>query len=496
MKQQFFVRAALWVLCALMLIGAVACQGEPGKDGQNTQAETAFPTGETVTDAVAEEPLPERDMGQFELTFLNYTDAAHGWSVKTLVTDDISESINHAIYARNARVETKYNAVLREIETDNMTLVLQTSAMAGMDENSDFQVAMIFDEKVNGYYVNGYLTTWDRIPYCDFGQAWWNGEACELFSYRGKQFGAVGDFSLSMYSKDYCYFFNKNLYATIAGSEDLYELVRNKEWTLEKMIEIGERYTRDLNGDGLWYDGSDQYGIAGTVKVHYQLVMSGSGLKLINIDRDGNPYFGLYNQTSVLKLMRLIDLFNSTNAYYNSNPGNPTGGSIPDVFMAGRNLFFSATIHIMATTFKDAEFPVGIMPAPMYDADQGRYYSVAIGGEIACLPRLIREEDTENTGILLEAMSYYSHDTLVPAYRERTVKTRYAESYEDSEMLQLIFDTTVLDLGTTIWNNDVRAPIMRDLFAELNSSVASYIKAMAPKVEAAIEKSMTADVTD
>ena len=61
-------------------------------------------------------------------------------------------------------------------------------------------------------------------------------------------------------------------------------------------------------------------------------------------------------------------------------------------------------------------------------------------------------------------------------------------------MLQLLFDTTVLDLGKTIWNNDVRAPIMKDLFAPLDTGVASYIKKMIPTVENAIKKSMDADV--
>lgn len=484
MKKSIFVRTAAVLICLVMLMSmAVSCAKENGTGEQNLSVSAESNLGDN---------LPERDMQGFELTFLNYTDAAHDFSLKTLVTDDLGTRVNEAIYYRNAYVENRFNAKIGEIQTDKMIETLQKSAMAGDD--AKFQIAMIFDEKVNTAYVNGSLASWNNMTYCDFSRDWWNTEACALFSHNGYQYGAVGDFSLSMYSKDYCYFLNKDLYNSVPGAENVYDLVRNKKWTLEKMLEIGMKYTDDLNGDGMWYDGSDQYGISGTVKVHYQMVFTGAGLKFINVRNSGLPTFALNNSKSVEKLSNLIETFNDTSCYYNSNPGSPTGGTVPDVFLAGKIVFFASTVHNFSNQLKDANFHLGVIPAPMYDEEQGRYYSIAIGGQIACVARCIKENEIENASILLEAMCAYSKDNLVPVYREVAVKTRYADSPDDSEMLQLLFDTTVLDLGTTIWNYDVRAPIMKDLFAPLDTGVASYIKKMVPLVEAAISKSMNADV--
>lgn len=484
MKKSVILRTTAVFICIVMLLStAISCAKENDAPDQTVNVTVESDLGDN---------LPERDMEGFQLTFLNYTDEAHDFSLKTLVTDDLGSKINEAIYYRNAYVENRFNAKIMEEQTATMTDRLQKSAMSGDEEK--FQIAMIFDEKVNNSYINGSLSTWNNMTYCDFEREWWNTDACTLFSHNGNQYGAVGDFSLSMYSKDYCYFFNKDLYNSIPNAENIYDLVRNKQWTLDKMLQIGMQYTQDLNGDGMWYDGSDQYGIGGTVKVHYQMVFTGAGLKFINVRESGLPTFALNNAKSVEKLSNLIEKFNDTTCYYNSNPGSPTGGTVPDVFLDGKIVFFASTIFNFGAQLKETDFHLGILPAPMYDEEQDRYYSIAIGGQIACVARCIKESDVENVSILLEAMSAYSKDNLIPVYRETIVKTRYSDSLDDSEMLQLLFDTTVLDLGTTIWNNDVRAPIMKNLFAPLDTGVASYIKRMIPTVENAIKKSMDADV--
>ncbi|MBE6633973.1 MAG: extracellular solute-binding protein [Ruminococcaceae bacterium] len=484
MKVQKKLRTCLFLLClALLLPCAVGCN-----DAKTPQTTTP-PNDGTLAPSEGDN-LPERYMELFELTFLNYTEAAHGYSLKTICTEDVSEPINEAIYYRNLTVEDRYNAVILEQETDTMIDTLTKAVMANSGER--FQIAMITDSKVNVAKVAGLLGSWNDMTYCDFSRDWWNQDAANCFSLNGDQYGAVGDFSLSMHSKNYCYFFNKKLYSTIEDAEDLYGLVRDGKWTVEKMLEIGELYTADLDGDGLWFDGTDQYGVAGTSKVNYQMILTGAGMRLVEQDANGVPYFALNSAGNVDRISNIIELFSNTTGYYNNNYASPNGGINSTEFLEGRVLLLASTVWNM-TDYKNYDIHYGVLPAPKLTEEQAQYYSISVGGEVACVARSIKPEEIENVSILIEAMSSLSSTNLVPVYKENTLKSRYSNAPEDAEMLQMIFDTTIFDLGTSVWEIDIRRPIMENLFNELNSGVASYLQSLAPKAENAINQSMNAE---
>lgn len=483
MRPKTQTRLSVLLLCLLLIcLPAMGCGRKDSPAGES--GSTPSPDGS----ATPLEQLPDKDMEGFEMTFLNYTDAAHGFSLKTIVPEESTTSLNKAIFTRNTYVETRYSAVILEEQTDTMLETLNKYTLAGTDEK--YHVAMIFDQKVVSAIVAGSLRIWDGLSYCNLDSPWWNDSASGCFMLGEGQYGAVGDFSLSIYSKNYCYFFNKALFSTIPEQESPYDLVNSGEWTLDKMLEIAEAYTMDLDGDGLWYDGTDQYGLAGTTKVHYQMVLTGAGISFVERDASGNPYFAWKDNAYILeRVTNIIGKFNDTVGYYNNNPSSPNGSIISTEFLDGHVLMLASTVWNM-TDYQNYDVNIGVLPAPKYNSDQESYYSVSVGGVIGCIPRGIPEEDTENVGILLEAMSCYSRDRVVPEYREILLKTRYASDPEDSEMLQLIFDTTVFDPGVVTWSLDIRTPIMADIFNDLNSGVASYINTIAPRVEEAINSSI------
>ena len=479
MKFKLLTRFCAATLCLVMVLTSViSCSSKELQEDAKTNN-----NGDS---SAYEDSLPERNMEQFELKFLNYTDEAHGFSLKTICTEDVSEAINKAIYMRNIEVEERFNTIITERQTANMIDDITKSVLSG---DGTFHVAMIFDEKVNGANVAGLLGSWNDMTYCDFSKDWWNSDAGNCFSLNGRQYGAVGDFSLSMHSKNYCYFFNKSMYSTITGAEDLYGLVRDGKWTIEKMLQIGEEYTADLDGDGLWYDGTDQYGIAGTTKVNYQLIFSGAGMKYVDQDNNGTPYFALNTANSIEKLSNIISMFSDTHSYYNNNPSAPHGGINSEDFLNSKVLIFASTVWNM-TDYSNYKIDYGVLPAPKYNEEQSNYYSVAVGGQVACLSRTIPEGELENVSILIEAMCSHSYSSVVPTYKETILKARYSNAPEDAEMLQLIFDSTIFDLGTSVWNIDIRRPIMDNLFNELDSGVASYIKSLTSSAEGAISKSI------
>ena len=62
-----------------------------------------------------------------------------------------------------------------------------------------------------------------------------------------------------------------------------------------------------------------------------------------------------------------------------------------------------------------------------------------------CVPLLV--EDAERTSAILEAIGFYSHEYIIPAYYDKTLNGQYTRDEESSAMLDIIFNTRAYDLG-------------------------------------------------
>ena len=98
----------------------------------------------------------------------------------------------------------------------------------------------------------------------------------------------IGDFSLSNLSDLFAHYFNKNIYQNSFGNpDDLYNIVLEGKWTLDKMSELTKAAYVDTNGNGET-DPDDQLGY-----VAYQTFstadpfMYGAGIPYTSVGDDG-----------------------------------------------------------------------------------------------------------------------------------------------------------------------------------------------------------------
>ena len=96
MRPKTQTRLSVLLLCLLLIcLPAMGCGRKDSPAGES--GSTPSPDGS----ATPLEQLPDKDMEGFEMTFLNYTDAAHGFSLKTIVPEESTTSLNKAIFTRN-----------------------------------------------------------------------------------------------------------------------------------------------------------------------------------------------------------------------------------------------------------------------------------------------------------------------------------------------------------------------------------------------------------
>ena len=453
---------------------------EPAADNTTTpSAEEAAEEEETVlTDG-----LPDTDMKGFELNILHHSQEWLAWANNVLEAEEqTGEILNDSIYNRTDVLQERFNAkILTETRSQVGTDVISQLAMSG---DTSYDLCMTYDLWITGMIQ--YLADMQTLPYISLDEAWWNPYASSIFVIGGKQYAASGNFSLSVLSRAGGYAFNQNIVSELNLTSP-YEYVKNNQWTIDNMYAMADAANLDINGDGQ-QTSDDQFGIESSVKEHFLRMMFGSEVALITQDETGFPVFNLpSDEVAVTKMQHILDL-SSNGGWYNTTSDNVDGtdAMMAGTFKNGRCLFVTSNPHSLSS-IRDYDFNVGFVPVPKYDENQERYYAPSFGAELSILPKSYDANSIEYSGMLLEAMAFYTQQNIVPQYTETLVKSKYARDAESAEMLTICFDSIYFDFGINAWQEQVAAKLLKGSFVGLSGNFGSVLKGMQKSVEASIK---------
>lgn len=473
------------LLLLTLILGTASCAPSVTSDKKGTSTPTT-PQSDAMSENEGEEPLPNADMEGFELRFYNYDNSWMTWSVNEInVEEQSGDLVLDEIYQRNRRIEAKYKCKITEQAVPDTVREFKNHMLAGDDI---YDIAQIYDNNVADFYSMGLLQSWDVLPYIDFSGPWWLQGANVVFQIKGEQFAAVGAFSMAMYSRSFVMLFNKDMLASLyPDGENLYELVRQGKWTVDKFAEIAKSAVADINGDGFMND-SDRYGIATAVKLHFGALVSGVGVKYVDVDKQGDPYFAIPGNPYALEVMqKIFDLHKDVEIYHRVGSDlhdGSTQGSV--MFSNGQTLFHGSSTKGIAN-FRGLEFDIGILPYPKFNEEQEKYYALTSGTGVSVIPVTLSDDRYENVGLLLEAMSRDSYNGLLPAYRETTLKTKYARDEDSAQMLDIIFSSVFFDLGLSVFPADTYIAYMQKYF-NMDNSFTSLTEEQESVVKASIDK--------
>ena len=115
-----------------------------------------------------------------------------------------------------------------------------------------------------------------------------------------------------------------------------------------------------------------------------------------------------------------------------------------DIFKSGRAMMADGSLG-SAASLRSMDDDFGIVPYPKFDEDDD--YATAINGAapLAVIP--ITVSDVERTGAITEALCAYSSRDVIPAFYEVSLKTKYSRDDESEEMMDLIKNSIVYDIG-------------------------------------------------
>ena len=287
---------------------------------------------------------------------------------------------------------------------------------------------------ITTFITEGLLADYYDMEDIDLEADYWNINAIEELEVQGHAYLALNDF---MINSPNAVLFNKRMLDQFNINEDLYELVRDGEWTMDKLFEISSKVAVE-NGDDKW-DKNDTYGLALQADWYalsfvdscdVEWLTPGPGYRLLTMGPDNHRYQTLYE-----KVEQLAD---AQSTYMWNYRDSENEVKITD----DRFLFALAPVK-NTDAYQASEVDFGFLPYPKLDEDQANYRSFDWSGML-CVPKLVK--NAKMTAQTLECLAAFSTDTVRPAFYERLLGVTLAEAPDDAEMLtKYIFGNIVLN---------------------------------------------------
>ena len=480
-------------LVALLLFAS--CQSGADKD-QNENAKTGdeAQTDEVAADAgdgIFYDEVPELKFGGYEYRVLLGT---YGRENQDLYPEaEIGEVLNDAIYARNKKIEERFDFVFKTntINLFDLLSTLRKNVKAGSDAYDSY---MQIDRDAYTAASEHLLHPTDELPYVDLKKAYWCPSSNKNLSVAGRLHWAFSDEMLSHFECTMTLYFNKK-HAQDLGLPNIYELVRSGKWTHAKMFEFAKDAIKDLDGDGKMTE-TDIWGISSEPDYMYACFTVCSGVNMVEKDENDIPYFAVPGNQKFFEIAENVVyslgvadgmFMNSGRVKISSHGEQGTAGRI-NFFRNGQSLFTVGALQEMVQ-LRDMPDDFGIVPFPKYNEEQPQYYTRIIGGFPFVTPTTIA--NVELAGAVMESMACETRNTVIPAYYESALKNKYSRDPDTAEMLDLIFVTKVYDLGDTIWYSPIRIDYTA-IFEGGKTTFSSHTEKNADKYAKIIDKAVSA----
>lgn len=405
-------------------------------------------------------------------------------------TDDV---LNDAVKTRNDLIQEQYGVTVVACPVDDVLDAVRQDASAG---SRQYDAAMPFMPACATLAQEEILYDLKEFgDYLHLDAPWWDQSANEALSVGQKLYFTTGDISIMQKITSMALTFNKRLYEEYCMDTwgDLYDLVREKKWTLDTLYAMGRAVAAETDGeDGMTY--KDRWGLvtANIDAVHYYLA---SGESLVLKDAADLPVLAIgEQQSSINTAMKVLETLRSNEnwALISEDLAGQVEGSTATaglaVFGENRALFrttaFSAVKKLR--DFDDVDL-FGIVPLPLANEGQETYCtpSSARFAYGVCIPK--NAPNAEFSAYMLEALCCYAKNTVTPAYYEVTLKYRDTNDADSMEMLdQYIFNNVVYDLGV-IYNFGSVSSMFQTLMQEHSNAVTSTLDGIRSAVQLAID---------
>ncbi|WP_028610148.1 ABC transporter substrate-binding protein [Paenibacillus harenae] len=395
----------VWFLMAVLILSLVAsaCTSGGGgsegnantEEGQNN-VEQATHSPEPSVEAPADDGAPPaQDLGGYK--FVVADNNANRW-----FPQEGSSDLANAVIDRIKWVEETYNV---KIELRKHSEEEFSNAVLAGDKYADIIIAPTWEL---GRHINGKrILDMNTIPKLKLDNDYWKEfNTSNLLTYDNRTFGVAAPFA-NQGDEVWVLAFNKSIMEEL-GLENPYELVKNKQWTFEKMLEMEQAAKRDLNGDGVM-DSNDRYGLATghDWDIGVALYLA-SGNKIIDVAADGKMTYAVNTPQAYETIEMIKKLAKPGDTFFPKKEGEDMDAYVK-AFVEGKALFlaYSRGRGVIDPIY-EMESDFGFVPMPMgNNTDQ---YLSWVSHDAPSMAVPVTNKELDKTGLILEALAWKAQE--------------------------------------------------------------------------------------
>ncbi len=453
------------LLMTSLLTAACGTTASPS-DTADTTSESPETTAETTNDFTSY--LAQEDFGGATYNILGRADGdlASLYAYELTTDTENGDIINDTVYQRNAKICDYFNINITSelLGREEMAEAVKTSVMAG-DNRYDLLWGSIV--VMPSLATGGYLRNLYDLDELSLDMPWWNQTVVESLTIDGKLPLAFCDIPFTSMLFTHCMFVNTRL-ADEYLDENIYDIVNDGRWTMDKCLTVTADLNNDVNGDTI-YDENDFYGFMSSYGAIGIFSTSG-GQHVLNIGPDNSVTLTVMTDAMQSIVDKTYKLAYDNNSSYIVD--NSLEGEIARMFADGQSLFYSGFLSDPLLYFRDMPDNFMLIPFPKYDEAQDGYYTSISGGNgMLAMPQTLRDEHF--TATITEALAIESYQNLRPAVYETVMVGKLLRDEESYSMFETIIDGIKIDFGW-LYTDKGFGRTLRDLMQKRTTDLSSY----------------------
>lgn len=437
-----------------------------------------FQDGEAL-DLASLETLPKVDLGG--VLFRVVTSSPAFFAPEDVSSEEGSASpVDVAKYRRNKAVAERYNVLLTYYEIPADALPDEVREASYAETYLGDLIEIDGDVCFASFAAGGVTSNLLSLPHTDYTAPYFDQRCVAQCSAGNRVYAVCGDANRD-FEGTYCVFWNKDL----TGDEDLYALVREGNWTWEKMLSLSAE--ADLLGAASLPE-SDLLALACSGS---NLLRTGAGLLPEAFD-DVSPVEAAVVLARTLSSLTFLPEFEEEPEDIPENkpetaetePLPEAETEVPDdpvvpapllrtdpslkAFRAGKAAFYIGEAKDLAS-LNAPGLHWGILPLPKVSASQASYPSLQSRRTLFTAISSMASHD--NTGYLLQALNAASGNAAREAFLSEAL-SEHVSSSDDIWMLRRIYGSQFCDFGWMISCDDYNSVAKASKLA-FQSAVAS-----------------------
>ena len=447
-------KVLLLLLALVMIVSCFAACGDGGNEKSTPNASTPNkPDGGGQVDDVPEEEKLNLDIDKIDYAgeTVRIVHSRCDFTEYGMEEDQINnDAINDAIYKRNLYIEQDLGITLEFNEEpysyDKIGTFISRLQAWNSDPNTQIDLISAFTRMMPYIMIEGFLT--DLNVYTDsldFDKAWWSDDGTTLHEMKGNLYFVTGDISPNVLRSMTVLFVNKKILESRGHDYvALMEKVLAYEWTIDDLILMCEDMWTEGEGGTAGPSADDTFGLV-TAWKHFDALYVGCGFKYMTGSNKDDEVIKLAADLfseSVANWMSKIGEWHKTYDFYCGQVGS---GLYETNFPQGLSLF-SLNRCYHGFELQNTDIDYAIVPTPMLDKSQGRYYTT-IGYGYTSYGICSSSLDYDRSAQTIQILGYYGYKLTTPAVFEVSFKGKFSKDDYTIKMFDIVRNSISYDLG-------------------------------------------------